>query len=516
MAHDFKPLLTFQRRVRWRNKHFNVERQVERLYDAWNRWSDGSRPTEHVWRAGLMALQQIVRDAAAQGRRVRAVGGGWSLSEAATTNDFLVNTRPLNFVDVGLRPQSCATTFVGNPDHLVFAQCGATVLELNQRLEAKGLALPTSGASNGQTIVGAIATGTHGAANAVGAMQDFVVGLHVVGEDGRHYFIERASRPVVSPSFVARLGAEVRRDDQLFDAALVSFGSFGLVHAVLLEVVPLYVLERHVRSYDFGAVEHALATLEVSGLGLPHGARLPYHFEVVVNPFELAAGAKGAHVRALYHVPKPAPGATLPALTSSGLGDDLLGVLGSATDAVPAAIPAAVDLVIGEQIKAVDGALGTPGQTFTSTTIRGPVLSMELGVAPADVPAVLRAVADVARQFPFAGVMAVRYVKSSPALLAFTSELFGPVVATIELPCAGSSRSLEAFDRIWEALERLGVRHSFHWGQCLPPDYGQARLSALFGDRAERWLEARRRFLPSAAGRRRFANGFIERMGLAD
>ena len=133
----------------------------------------------------------------------------------------------------------------------MFAQCGTTVLELNQVLEAKGLALPTSGASNGQTIAGAIATGTHGAANSVGAMQDFVVGLHVIGEDGRHYFIERASRPVVSPSFVARLGAEVRRDDQLFDAALVSFGSFGLVHAVLLEVVPLYVLERHVRSYDF-------------------------------------------------------------------------------------------------------------------------------------------------------------------------------------------------------------------------------------------------------------------------
>src|SRR5262245_46748679 len=160
MAHEFKPLLTFQRRVRWRNKHFNVERQVERLYDAWNRWSDGSRPSEHVWRAGLMALQQIVRDAAAQGRRVRAVGGGWSLSEAATTNDFLVNTRPLNYVDIGLSPQSCAPGFQGKADHLVFAQCGTSVLELNQVLEANGLALPTSGASNGQSIAGAIATGT--------------------------------------------------------------------------------------------------------------------------------------------------------------------------------------------------------------------------------------------------------------------------------------------------------------------------------------------------------------------
>ena len=79
---------------------------------------------------------------------------------------------------------------------------------------------------------------------------------------------------------------------------------------------------------------------------------------------------------------------------------------------------------------------------------------MELGVAPADVPAVLRAVAEVARQFPFSGLMAVRYVKASSALLAFTNALFGPVAATIEIPCAGSPRSLEAFDRIWEALDR--------------------------------------------------------------
>ena len=96
-------------------------------------------------------------------------------------------------------------------------------------------------------------------------------------------------------------------------------------------------------------------------------------------------------MRALYQVPQPAPGASAAAAHVDGLGDDLLSVLGTITDLAPAAIPAAVDLVLGEQIKPVAGALGTPGQTFGSTTIRGPVLSMELGVAPADVPAVLRA-----------------------------------------------------------------------------------------------------------------------------
>jgi hypothetical protein len=510
------PLLTFQRRVRWRNKHQNVERQVERLYDAWNRWSDGSRPDALVWRAGLLALQQIVRDAEAQNRRVRALGGGWSLSEAATTEDFLVNTKPLNFIDVGLSTQSCAPGFVGVPERLVFAQCGTTIMELNQVLEARGLALPTSGASNGQSIAGAVATGTHGAANQVGAMQDFVIGLHVVAEGGKHYWLERASRPVVSASFCALLGAELRSDDELFSAALVSFGSFGLVHALLLEVSPLYLLERHVASYAFPAVEKALDTLDVSALGLAHGAQLPFHFEVVVNPYEMGADSQGAHVRALYQFMAPPPAAGMPALTSTGLGDDLMSVIGSVTDAVPIAIPAAVDLVVGQQIKPVAFALATPGQTFSSTDSHGSGLSMELGVAPADVSAVLRCIAQVAAEFPFAGLMSVRYVKASPALLAFTNTRLAPIVAAIEIPCVGSQRSHEAFDRIWAALDQQNIRHTFHWGQCMPPDYSFAHLTQLFGDQAARWLLARQRFLPTATGRRCFANGFLERLGLAD
>jgi FAD/FMN-containing dehydrogenase len=464
-----------------------------------------------------MALQQIVRDAEAQGRRVRALGGAWSLSEAATTDDFMVNTKPLNFIDVGFAAASCAPEFVGTPEHLVFSQAGASVLELNQTLEARGLALPTSGAANGQSIAGAIATGTHGSANQVGGMQDYVLGLHLVAEGGKHYWLERASRPVVSASFLAKLGAELRRDDELFAAALVSFGSFGLMHAVLLEVTPLYVLERHVRRYDFPELEYALSTLNVESLGLPHGALLPYHFEVVVNPYQLDAAGQGAYVRTLYKLARQPPGTSLPPLAASGLGDDVLGIIGFVTDGLPAVIPAALELVIAEQIKPVSFSYGTPGQSFGSTAIRGTVLSMEFSVAPADVVAALRCVAQVARDFPFAGLMAVRYVKASSALLAFTNpSIAAPIVATIEIPCSGAQRSLEAFGKIWEALDRAGIRHAFHWGQCLPPTYGLARLTQLYGARVDRWLAARRRFLPSAAGRRCFANGFLERLGLAD
>src|SRR5205085_12104216 len=98
------------------------------LYDVWNRWDDGSIPTAHVWQAGLLALGAIVREAAASGKRVRALGGAWSLSEAAATSDFLVNTKPLNFIKVGRAPEHCAAAMQPVAPRLVFAQCGTSVL----------------------------------------------------------------------------------------------------------------------------------------------------------------------------------------------------------------------------------------------------------------------------------------------------------------------------------------------------------------------------------------------------
>ena len=188
-----QPLIQFTPNQAWQNKHLNVSATVERLYDAWNRWSDGSRPPQDVWQPGLRALQRIVRDAEASGKRVRGLGGGWSLSGAAVTSGFLVDTKQLNQLVIGMSPAFLDANFQGDPGHLAFAQCGVSVMELNTALEERALSLSTSGASNGQTICGAISTGTHGSAHAFGAMQEFIVGLHIVAEAGKHYWIERAS-----------------------------------------------------------------------------------------------------------------------------------------------------------------------------------------------------------------------------------------------------------------------------------------------------------------------------------
>lgn len=504
-----RPLVQFRANVNFMNKHQNVTRSVRRLYDVWNRWEDGTKPHTEPWRAGLAALVAIVAESERDGHRVRGLGGAWSLSDAAVTSDHLVNTKPLNHLSVGFHRKWCHSGFKGHPGRLVFAQCGIGVDELNRALAAKKLALPTSGASDGQTLAGAVSTGTHGAAIDVGSMQDFVLGLHIVAEGGEHHWIEPASRPTMGDAFATHLGAKLVRDDELFRAAVVSFGSFGLVHAMLFEAVPLFLLERHAVSIDWVVARKALASLDLSALPCPHPAERPHHVEFVVNPYATGLGKKGVRMRIMYRRPAPGPIVVPPGtgpVVVTAPGEDLLGVIGTVGDIAAALIPGALGVVLNRFVPLATGALSSPGETFGATEIAGKGLSTEIGVSLADAEAAADKVIKVANANPFPGLLAMRFVKSSEATLGFTR--FAPITCTLELLSAWSPSTLAAYDAIWDGLTKAGIAYTLHWGQCLRGDAGYARDA--YGPRLDRWLKARHGFL-SAKGRRTFSNDLLER-----
>ncbi|MGH7440302.1 MAG: FAD-binding protein, partial [Polyangiaceae bacterium] len=158
----------------WQNWHSSrgVGGAVERFYTPHNAWDDGSTTPGKAFQPGLVALQQIVQEAEKNGKRVRALGSGWSLNSVAFVADYVVNTSRLSSWFLGFRtPAYVEAAERPNSGQLVFTQCGTQIKTLNTYLESNRLALPTSGASNGQTIVGAMSTGTHGAAIGVGAIQ---------------------------------------------------------------------------------------------------------------------------------------------------------------------------------------------------------------------------------------------------------------------------------------------------------------------------------------------------------
>ncbi len=515
-----RPLVRYRTGQRWSNWHATkgVGGTPASLCTPHNVWRDSSSPSSKEFRPGLLGLMEIVAEARAKDKRVRALGSGWSLSQVAYTEDFLVNTARLTDAFPLTAPSMLKPGLV-HDDLLVFAQCGVQIKTLNRVLEGRRMCLKTAGASNGQTIAGALSTGTHGGATQVGSISEYVVGLHIVDQDGEHYWIERKSDPKVSDKFCTdHLGGAVlkRADDDLFNAALVSFGSFGLIHAVLLEASPIFLLEKWVGQRDYGDVEGALATLDVSDLDLPRGAELPYHFEVVINPYRRKVRDKGAFIRVYYKrdlaADEPVPVLTIEqgALIQS---EDLVNVIATVSDAVPDLIPKALQAALERSVKPTDDQLlaGTPGQHFGDSTPSGGGTSLEIGVPLEKILDALKAIFSVTDQFPFAAPAALRYVAPSGATLGFTCH--EPQTCTIEMPGIDSDRSREGHERIFTALRDSEVPHTYHWGQSLPLNPHWVRKG--FGDdRVEAWIEQRRKFL-DPVGRHMFSNRMVDRLGLS-
>jgi hypothetical protein len=503
----------------WRNWHSTggVGGAVQKFFTPDNAYTDGSLPPAgKPFQPGLEALQSIVRQAQADKRRVRALGSGWSLSSIGFVGDYLVNTSRLSSWFLGFR----TATYVdpsqrADKDRLVFAQCGIQIKTLNTYLESNGLAMPTSGASNGQTIAGAVSTGTHGSARDVGAMQDTILAIHLVGENGVHYWIERPSAPAMTQSFADWLGAKLVRDEDLFLSALVGFGSFGIVHGLLFKAEPLYLLELFIANLDHDQVLHAACTRDVSGLGLPDGdAVVPFHFEVVFNPYLRGQGQKGAFVRAIYKRPLVgAPPTPPPTDGPQILGRDLVSIAGKVSDDVPELVPRLLQSqLLGSVPPTAPGTrIGTPGILFGDSQPTNGGTSVEIGVPLDRTKDALDVIFGVTAQHVFGAPVALRYVRPSDALLAFTCH--APTTTTIEMPGVDSTAARTAHALVFAGLAAAGIPATYHWGQQSP--YTPASLASGFGAaRVARWKAARQAFL-SPEGRRTFSNDILDACGLS-
>jgi FAD/FMN-containing dehydrogenase len=191
----------------------------------------------------LASITTIVREAQAVNRHVHAFGSAWSFSDCATTPDYLIDTkllnRPIQTVQRALRP--------GQSRLLYHAEAGMTIESLYTELAALGQALETMGGSSGQTLAGAISTGTHGGDLFKPPLADSVLALHLVGVGGAEYWIEPSSgitdsgllQEFVVPTIDAR---NIIYDDAIFNACLVSLGCMGVIYAVVLKVREAYDL----------------------------------------------------------------------------------------------------------------------------------------------------------------------------------------------------------------------------------------------------------------------------------
>jgi len=474
----------------WHNLHGTVRQKVADVYDLANETSGTTLENYNDTTKGIQGLLQKAIDS---GVPIRPLGGNWSLSPISATPGIILNTKPLN-TRFTINAGSVSAEYAGEARKLCFAQCGNCVWELSQFLNARGLSLSAVGASNGQTIVGAMATGTHGAALNFGAIHDAAVGLHIITSPNRHIFLERASYPVVNEAFAARLGAELVRDDEAFYAAVVGLGAFGFIQGVLLETEDIFLLEGYLRRVPLDeALLHQLETLDFNYPKLPFPGERPFHFQSLINPYDLD---KGAYMTVMYKRPYRT-GYTPPKPNGDGIGpgDDAPCFIGKITNALPGITPFLVNKVTAASLTPYEGITGTLAEIFCNTTLSGKVASAAIGLRPADIRKVIPILLQVNKDSgSFTGLFAFRFVKGSKALLAFTQ--FEPVTCVLELDGVQSAQTFIFYDAMWQSLEKAGIPYTFHWGKI--NSLNPARLQRMYGDRLTRFEAARARIMDPA------------------
>ncbi|MGY1780755.1 D-arabinono-1,4-lactone oxidase [Geodermatophilus sp. SYSU D01036] len=181
---------------------------------TWRNWAGNQRADGVTVRhpAGTGEIAAAVRDAAAAGRRVTALGSGHSFTGIG---------RP---EDVALALDRHASLVGVDDAGLVTVQAGMPLHRLDAELAARGWALTNLGDVDRQTVAGAISTGTHGTGARFGGLATQVRALELVTADGS----------------VLRCSPEEHPD--VFSAARVGLGALGVLSTVTLQAVPAFAL----------------------------------------------------------------------------------------------------------------------------------------------------------------------------------------------------------------------------------------------------------------------------------
>jgi hypothetical protein len=494
---------------------------------VWKNYLDDLRVVPTLWARpkNLAELLAAVQDAG-RTRLIKAIGSGHSSAEVARPRERLVQIDQLdqNLVLSDLKDPGQMPARV---EALHAVEAGVTIRHLNERLAGaksepfpNGLALRNMGSYDGQTIVGALCTGTHGTGVKLGPLSASVESVMLVTlvDDPASASGVRAHVVQVEPSdgvtdpgrFAAnprKKGWELVQDDRTFDAVVVSMGCMGVVYALTLNVTGGYWLRETRVCRPWSAVKQTLQA-DVQG---------PRHYDLVLSPFKTQQPGGGLDNTCLVTVrDKIAPKNGAPPVRK--LPGEFLRCIEQVFGTVaiteflnlfPGSIPGVIDKLLHK--------LETPG--FESINYNVLILgagadvkatSNEIAVRLPDavtaVDEILRlAEANKPEGLHHTAPIGVRFVAAARGHLSPQNWGDGQATCMIETPLLkGTHRFETILQRIERGLRPLPGRP--HWGQrngaSLPT------IKALY-PRLDDWLAAYRRFNKFGT----FDNDFTTRAG---
>lgn len=501
---------------------------------------------------------RIVEEANRLARRVRAVGSGWSFGDVMTTPDFLVETSAIRGIvafSQGRQTWGPTGPLPTGPDlpessrvlnevlrdevlasdrRFVHVRAGTTIRELYEALDRPGRGtprrerwtLPTMGGASGQTIAGAISTGTHGGHFDLPPIADMVRAIQLVDPSGKVRWIERGGPGAISDRerLKRRLRIDddkIHLDDKWFNAAVVAVGTFGIITDYVLEVRAQYGLSEVSYDTTWNDIKPLLTSGEIFTSTRfdkddpgrrwiddhPAGGREPACVGIFINPYRLSDNygtADSSPNRRVFLVTHASSNAFNGA-HSGPSGASIFDQMHLIADFESSGSLRDTRLVVDRVIDMLRSGEGTGGHyrvshsvlDTTSSNDRPPVLSLEIAVTTADNRHVrmvdrllqifdqrIKSEWDRGNKGKFAGGLNLRFTRPTTAYLGMQSPVSNAaderichieVVVMREQWITGrpigadytkhdmESITEELTDAFERATDELGAR--LHWGQ---------------------------------------------------
>jgi hypothetical protein len=479
------------------------------------------------------AVRAVLEDCFAKNEPLRVPGGRWSLSTIGKPQQLLLDLSNYRRIDHVPAAWLANQNLDVSP---VLVAAGMTINVVNRELYGIGLALQTSGASDGQTFAGAIATGTHGADMKVGALHDTVLALQLVVSPTRSVLLQAADGPLNDNAAEALsrwfgIECELLSDDQLFEAARVHLGSLGVVLNIVAAAVPLYYWSRVRTAHREGASWRAVLGTRTPKKSNGLHADDPDYLQFVLHPY---APHPDSEPRAWICSMCKHPFSNQPGVITQprdvSLRNDLADFLPTLIKVFETKLTLPVNPILRAATSAqlrgfygqnafTDSAL--PGAMFGPTDFLGIDFSPSRGASAeyvvdgADarnaVETILNTLAVQADAgLQYLGGIGVRFVKGSSALLAPNAK---PLSCFIELEGLYTAELPQIHATIARALSHAGISYGGHWGQW-PLNTPSVTRDWWGQEAVDCWKAARADLLPSKTAQTIFASPILASAGL--
>ncbi|KAI9238208.1 MAG: L-gulonolactone oxidase-like protein [Podila humilis] len=175
-------------------------------------------------------IVKIIHLARILGKKVKAIGTGHSPSDLACTDGFMINTDKLDHL-----------IEVDQKNMTITVEAGMKLHKLHDILELHELAMSNLGSISDQSVAGVMSTATHGTGAEYPSLCASVLDMTMITATGERLYCSKTVQP------------------DIFNAAVCSLGSLGIITTMTLQCEPAFRLEN---KQEPAKLDHVLNNLD--------------------------------------------------------------------------------------------------------------------------------------------------------------------------------------------------------------------------------------------------------------